>query len=64
MGITKCCTFFPLCKLEKVHNLLHMLQPLLAWEQVKVLVYYVKLHKKEGNKKNVITINYTNVINN
>jgi len=42
---------------KKVHNLLHMLQPALAWEQVKVLVYYIKLHKRWG-KKNVITISY------
>ena len=48
MGITKCCTFFPFdVKLEKVH-LLHIFQPLLSWEQVQVLVYYVKLHKR-GN---------------
>jgi len=51
MGIIKCCIL-----LEKVHNLLHMLQPALAWEQAKVLVYYIKLHKRW--KKNVITICY------
>lgn len=57
MGITKCCTFFPFdVKLEKVHSL-HIFQPPLSREQVKVLVYYVKLHKR--GEHNGITMNYT-----
>lgn len=57
MGIPKCCTFFTFDgKLEKVH-LLHIFQPPLCWEQVKVLVYYVKLHKR--GEHNGITMNYT-----
>jgi len=42
MGITKCCTFFPFDVTEKVH-LLQMHQPL-AWEHIKVLVWYNEVH--------------------
>ncbi len=38
-------------KKVQVH-LLHMLQPPLAWEQVKVWVCYVKLHRNGERKKN------------
>jgi len=56
-GITECCTFCPFdVKLEKGH-LLHIFQPPVPWEQVKVLMYYVKPYKRGGN--NGITMNYT-----
>ena len=55
-GHYKVLYFLSFGKLENVH-LLHIFQPPLSWEQIQVLVYYVKVHKR--GKHNVITMNYT-----